>query len=153
MKQDLFTDIELLFREDKGYYDLATTSVGDLRADNSWDTGLNLALLSDGRADTSEVPRPENQRGTIVDLFTPKRNGSKLWLLEQARNDSGALNRAIDYCRNALKYFIDENFVKTILVDGKRTSKGIIINIEIHGKNGEVDKYRYDAWNNSLYKQ
>jgi phage gp46-like protein len=153
MNDKLFTDIELLYREDKRYYDLAITQRGDLKADNSWDTGLNLALLTDGRADKSEVTRPENQRGTIVDLFTPKRNGSKLWLLEQARNDAGAVNRAIDYCKNALKFFTEENYAKTILVDGRRTSKGIILTIDVYGKDGEIDKYRYDAWNNSLYRQ
>ena len=86
-------------------------------------------------------------------MFTPKRNGSKLWLLEQARNDGGALNRAIDYCRNALKYFTENGYAKTILVDGRRTSKGIALTIEVYGKDGEIDKYRYDAWNNSLYRQ
>lgn len=152
MNEKLFTDIELLYRDEKGYYDLEITANGDLKADNSWDTGLHLALLTDGRADKSEVPRPEKQRGTIVDLFTKRRNGSKLWLLEQARNDNGAVNRAIDYCKNALKYFIDEEFVKTIYVDGQRTSKGIILYITIFGKDGEIDKYRYDAWNNSMYR-
>lgn len=149
----LFTDIELMYRDEKGYYDLDITTNGDLKVDNSWDTGLNLALLTDGRADKSEVTRPEKQRGTIVDLFTTKRNGSKLWLLEQARNDNGAVNRAIDYCKNALKYFIDEDFVKTIYVNGQRTSNGIVLYIEVFGKDGEVDKYRYDAWNNSIYRQ
>lgn len=151
--EKLFTDIELMYRDEKGYYDLDITTNGDLKVDNSWDTGLNLALLTDGRADKSEVTRPEKQRGTIVDLFTTKQNGSKLWLLEQARNDNGAVNRAIDYCKNALKYFIDEDFVKTIYVNGQRTSKGIVLYIEVFGKDGEVDKYRYDAWNNSIYRQ
>lgn len=149
----LFTDIELLYRDDKKYFDLAITKKGDLKADTSWDTGVNLALLTDGRADNSEVSRPENQRGTIVDIFTERKNGSKLWLLEQSRNDAGALNRAIDYCKNALKYFIDFNYVQNVFVDGRRTAEGIRLDISILGKSGEIDKYRYDAWNNSLYKQ
>lgn len=97
---NLFTDIELLYRDEKGYYDLAITGTGDLKADNSFDTGVNLALFTDGRADKSEVSNPEDQRGTIVDMFTNGyRNGSKLWLLEQSRLDAGAVNRAIDYAK------------------------------------------------------
>lgn len=152
MNKKFFTDIELLNREEKGYFDLEITSNGDLKADTSFDTGIFLALLTDGRADVSEVTRPENQRGTIVDLFTRKRNGSKLWLISQSRNNTGALNRAIDYCKNALSYFVEENFINSVLVDGKITSKGIILNITIIGKQGEIDKYTYTAWNNSMYK-
>lgn len=152
--KNLFTDIELLYREEKGYYDLAITSTGDLKADNSFDTGVNLALFTDGRADKSEVSNPEDQRGTIVDMFTNGyRNGSKLWLLEQSRLDAGAVNRAIDYAKNALKYFVDLSLVQKISVDGYLTSKGVVLVIVIKGLNGTIDKYKYEAWSNSIYKQ
>lgn len=152
--KNIFTDIELLYREEKGYYDLAITSTGDLKADNSFDTGVNLALFTDGRADKSEVSNPEDQRGTIVDMFTNGyRNGSKLWLLEQSRLDAGAVNRAIDYAKNALKYFVDLSLVQKISVDGYLTSKGVVLVIIIKGLNGTIDKYQYEAWSNSIYKQ
>lgn len=152
--KNLFTDIELLYREEKGYYDLAITGTGDLKADNSFDTGVNLALFTDGRADKSEVSNPEDQRGTIVDMFTNGyRNGSKLWLLEQSRLDAGAVNRAIDYAKNALKYFVDLSLVQKISVDGYLTSKGVVLVIIIKGLNGTIDKYKYEAWSNSIYKQ
>lgn len=152
--KNLFTDIELLYREEKGYYDLAITSTGDLKADNSFDTGVNLALFTDGRADKSEVSNPEDQRGTIVDMFTNGyRNGSKLWLLEQSRLDAGAVNRAIDYAKNALKYFVDLSLVQKISVDGYLTSKGVVLVIVVKGLNGTIDKYKYEAWSNSIYKQ
>ena len=151
--KNLFTDIELLYREDKGFYDLEITDTGDLKADNSFDTGVNLALFTDGRADVSEVSNPEYQRGTIVDMFTSRRNGSKLWLLEQSRNDAGAVNRAIDYAKNALKYFVDLNLVQKITANGYLTSKGIVLSITIQGINGTIDKYKYEAWNNSIYKE
>lgn len=152
--KNLFTDIELLYREEKGYYDIAITSTGDLKADNSFDTGVNLALFTDGRADKSEVSNPEDQRGTIVDVFTNGyRNGSKLWLLEQSRLDAGAVNRAIDYAKNALKYFVDLSLVQKISVDGYLTSKGVVLVIVVKGLNGTIDKYKYEAWSNSIYKQ
>lgn len=152
--KNLFTDIELLYRDEKGYYDLAITGTGDLKADNSFDTGVNLALFTDGRADKSEVSNPEDQRGTIVDMFTNGyRNGSKLWLLEQSRLDAGAVNRAIDYAKNALKYFVDLSLVQKISVDGYLTSKGVVLVIVIKGLNGTIDKYKYEAWSNSIYKQ
>lgn len=146
-----FTDLEIKYDESKGHFDLVIEN-GDLKADTSFDTGINLALMTDGRADNSEVRKPEEQRGTIVDLFTPFRNGSKLWLLEQARNDRGALNRAIDYCKNALSYFVDMKFVKNIQVSGKQTIDGIRLNVVIYGISGSIDRWQYDAWNNSVYK-
>lgn len=150
----LFTDIELLYREDKKYYDLAITDTGDLKADKSFDTGINLALFTDGRADKSEVSNPEDQRGTIVDLFTNGyRNGSKLWLLEQSRLDAGAVNRAIDYCKNALQYFVDLSLVEKVSVSGYLTSKGVVLTIVVKCLNGTIDKYKYEAWENSIYKQ
>lgn len=151
-ERTFFTDIELLYRADKKYFDLDITKNGDLKHDNSFDTGVNLALFTDGRADVSEVRRPEEQRGTIVDLFTNKRNGSKLWLIGQSRNNAGALNRAIDYCKNALKYLVDEEFVRSVQVGGRLTSQGIVLEIVIFGLQGTIDKYKYEAWNNSMYK-
>ncbi len=61
-EKTFFTDIELLYRDDKEYFDLEITREGDLKHDNSFDTGMNLALFTDGRADVSEVERPEKQR-------------------------------------------------------------------------------------------
>ena len=81
------------------------------------------------------------------------RNGSKLWLLEQSRLDAGAVNRAIDYAKNALKYFVDLSLVQKISVDGYLTSKGVVLVIVIKGLNGTIDKYKYEAWSNSIYKQ
>lgn len=151
-KNKNFIDIKMAYDEDKEYYDLSFTDDGDLERDESFDTSINCSLLTDGRADSSEVKKVELQRGTIVDLFTDNRNGSKLWLLEQARANLDAKNRARDYAKNALNFLIEKGFVKDIEVSSRLTDKGIALTIVFVRLNGVFDKYRYDAWNKSLYR-
>ena len=69
-----FIDIMMSFNKEKGYFDISFTKEGDIKSDVSFDTTINCSLLTDGRADSSEVPLVERQRGTIVDLFTKKKN-------------------------------------------------------------------------------
>lgn len=145
-------DIKMNFKQKKGYFDIDITDSGDIQRDESFDTTINCSLLTDGRADKSEVQQVERQRGTIVDLFTSKRNGSKLWLLSQSRLDLSSKNKAIDYVKNSLQFLVDEGFCKNVLVNGSLTSKGISIFITIERFKGVFDKYRYDAWEKSLYK-
>jgi hypothetical protein len=47
---------------------------------------------------------------------------------------------------------VEEGFIKQVQVNGKLTSKGVVLLITIFGIKGSIDKYRYDAWNNSMYK-
>ena len=89
-----------------------------------------------------------NHRIGLFDMILLKDNH-----VDFAGGITSALTKAIDYCKNALKYFIDFNYVQNVFVDGRRTAEGIRLDISILGKSGEIDKYRYDAWNNSLYKQ
>ena len=147
-----FIDIEMKYDNDKGFFDISFDDNGDMNYDDTFDTSVNCAVLTDGRADKTEVSLVENQRGTIVDLFTKVRNGSKLWLLEQARADLSSKNRAIDYAKNALQYLVDEGYCKNVLVDGSLKREGITLVITIEALNGVFDKYRYDAWNKSMYK-
>lgn len=147
-----FIDIKMAFDENKGYYDIIPTEEGDLAYDDSFDTTVKCSLLTDGRADSSEVKYVEKQRGTIVDLFTTARNGSKLWLLEQARLDLNSKNKAIDYAKTALKFMLDANYIKNVLITGRLTANGITLNIDFERLSGVFDKYRYDAWENSVYK-
>lgn len=148
-----FIDIEMLYDNKKEYYDLAITETGDLKIDDTFDTAINCALLTDGRADSTEVKFVEKQRGTIVDLFTDGRNGSKLWLLEQSRVDLSTKNKAVDYCKNALQYLIDKNYLKNIFVNAQLSANGVIIYIDFERFSGVFDKYRYDAWDKSLYRE
>lgn len=147
-----FIDLKMTYNDDKCYFDLQVTKNGDLQYDNSFDTSMNCALLTDGRADKSEVNILERQRGTIVDVFTTKRNGSKLWLLEQSRLDLTAKNRAMDYCNNALSFLSELGYCKAITTTSKLRINGIELSIIIERMNGVFDKYAFNTWENSIYK-
>jgi len=148
-----FIDIKLKFDEDKGYFDIGITGNGDIEADNSFDSTLILALHTDGRASDTEVLSADRQRGTIVDLFSRARNGSKLWLLEQSRNDVSARNCVTDYVKSALSFLVNKGFAKSVDVSAKITAKGIIYSIILYRVNGVTNKYAYRAWDNSIYRE
>ena len=150
--QENFIDIQMLFDSKKGYFDISFTDEGDIKSDSSFDTTINCSLLTDGRADSSEVPLVERQRGTIVDLFTRKRNGSKVWLIDQSRADLSAKNKMIDYARNALYFLVEEGFIKDLSVSAELKAEGISLFITFVRFTGVYDKYRFDAWNSSIYK-
>lgn len=147
-----FIDLKMTYNEELGCHDLVVSASGSLEADFSFDTVIANAIKTDGRADKSEVPDVALQRGTIVDLYTNKPNGSKLWLLKQARTDTNSKNKAVDFVKNALKFLKEEGFVEDIYVDASLTSKGIALYVTIKTIRGTFNKYRVDAWNNSVYR-
>ena len=147
-----FIDIMMSFNKEKGYFDISFTKEGDIKSDVSFDTTINCSLLTDGRADSSEVPLVERQRGTIVDLFTKKKNESKIWLIEQSRADLSAKNKMIDYARNALYFLVEEGFIKDLSVSAELKAEGISLFITFVRFTGVYDKYRFDAWNSSIYR-
>jgi len=144
-----FIDLKLEFNENKGYYDILIEN-GDIVVDNSYKTTLILSLGTDARANTEEINSIDKQRGSITDLYTSQENGSKLWLLEQSRLDTSSKNRAVDYALNALKYLNDNGLLKNINVSGNLTSEGIVLSIELQALNGVFDKYKYNAWKNTI---
>lgn len=144
-----FVDIKLEFDEAKGYYDIVIEN-GDIAVDNSYKSTIILALGTDARASNDEISSVEKQRGAIADLYTPHANGSKLWLLEQARLDTSSKNRAVDYAFNALKYLKEDVLLKNINVSGNLSADGIILNIELQALNGVFDKYKFNAWKNTI---
>ncbi len=145
-------DIEFIQRSEKGYADIAYNSNGDLVTDESFDTTAQITMGTDAKASDTEVPRKELQRGTIVDLFNNARNGSKLWLLNQSRATPRTKNRAITYTRNAFNFLVEQGFLKNVYVEGRLKTSGIELFITFERFSGVFDKYRYQAWDNSLYK-
>ena len=142
-------DIKLEYDEKKGYYDIIVEN-GDIVVDNSYKTTIVLALGTDARASSEEISQVDKQRGSIIDLYTKNSNGSKLWLLEQARLDTNSKNKAVDYAFNALQYLKEEVLLKSISVTGNLTADGVVLNIELQALNGVFDKYKFNAWKNTI---
>lgn len=153
MTTDFNHDIKLRQDEDDKIYDIHIVD-GDLETDDTFDINIIMSLFVDARADESEVPEPLRRRGFWGDLILyPDQDditlGSKLWLV-YGRNTEEQLNRAIDYCRKSLQWFINKNYVKTIEVDGGRTIDGIKININFIVEDNSISDFNFSLWENGV---
>ena len=144
-------DLKLTKDPATGLFDL-TIKNGDFALVDSFDTSIIVSLFSDQRADASEVPASESRRGWWGDQFGDDptfRSGSKLWLLDQARNTQETLNSAIDFSSDSLQWFIDENHIENIEITGESTSTGITLKEIFFRDQSRVDTKFFDLWENS----
>lgn len=139
-------------KDTDGIYDIGIEN-GDFALIDSFDTSITCALLTDARADANEVLQSQRRRGwwgnQFASYFPDYQIGSKLWLLDQARNTQNTLNSAIDYARNALQWLVDDGHADNIIVNGTRNSSGISLVVQILRGNSIVDTKYYDLWQNS----
>ena len=140
-----------LEKDSANIYDLQIDS-GDLVSNTSFETAIQMSLLTDIRADSSEVPTPERRRGwwgNVANRTEDYNIGSKLWLLDQARNTEETLNLAIDYARNSLQWLIDDNEAENIEVTGQRSGDTIRLNIVVSRSQSQVESFFFDLWQNT----
>lgn len=101
--------------------DLATTSIDDafnpggLRAEQALATAVLICLMTDRRADATELRDGDVNRGWPGDGFDLAPGeaplGSKLWLLRRRPLEEGIETLAEDYAREALQGLIDQGAV------------------------------------------
>lgn len=149
------SDVKLTLDEQTGLWDISLAN-GDLETVESFDTSLVVSLFTDARADVSEMPIPQLQRGFWGDETNDDqtlKTGSKLWLLEQARMTSLILNRAINYTTIALNWLIANKYSQQINVTGEFFAEGqrsgISLNIKIKNANSETESKAYKLWQNT----
>lgn len=144
-------DIEL--RPDAaGIYDITIVN-GDFQGDDGLETSLIVSLLSDARADESQIPQPESRRGWIGDLVAPVpgfQYGSLLWLLEQARLTQKTLAQAENNAREALNWMIEDGLAQAIDVIASRQDSSLILDITVISPDGSVIRKAFDLWRKTL---
>ena len=132
-----------------GRFDLSIDG-GDFESVDGFDTALQVSLLSDARADSSEVLTPEQRRGWIGDLVstvTDRLFGGKLWLLDQRKLTQTTLNDATDFARKALSWFTQDGIAKNIDVSGVIVPRsGIALNIKITSFDGSTENHYVPLW-------
>lgn len=146
MKQD----IDVTFNSVTGLRDIAIGDDGDLRAVDDFSTSVDLSILTDKRANSSEVPQPIARRGWIGDL-TPKTEGrkvgSKVWLFEQSRRDDDTVNGVRDAVQESLQWLIDEGQVERIEVAATPSGvSGVLVTVIFFIGNNVVKRY-FNLWN------
>lgn len=140
-------DIALIKTVDE-YFDINFADDGDFILTEGLDTALDMSILEQRRADSSEVPRPELRRGwwgnTLNDLYFEI--GSKLWLLLQARKTQSTLNSAEDYVQNALEWMLDDDLIDELNVSTYFEESVMHIKVELLKHNNVIHTAFYNAF-------
>lgn len=90
---------------------------GDLQVGNDLQTAVVISLFTDRIASADFAT--DDRRGWWADTYETSPIGSRLWQLMRAKK-SGAydvLNRAKDYCKEALQWLLDDGVAATINID------------------------------------
>ena len=141
-------DIKLV-QDEFGQFDFEIES-GDLAPETGFDTAIWVSLLTDARANESQVIKPEDRRGWIGNVKSSVKNrdlGSLIWLTDQKRLNQDTLNETVDYVRKALNWFVEDGLATKINVSGEIIPKtGIQIESIITALNGVTQTYYIPMW-------
>lgn len=143
-KQDIAIKVD-----PRGFRDIAIGTDGDLLATDGFDTSLDLSLMTNRRADASEVPRAEFRRGWIGDTVSRTdgfEHGSKLWLFEQKRLQTVVVAQIEDAAREALQWLIVIGAaIKVDVTASRTTAQKVQLEIVIFTGNNIVRRY-FNIW-------
>lgn len=148
------TDLKMTLT-DKGYYDLSIKD-GDFETISGFESAILMSLLAERRADNSEISQPQKRRGWIGNEMNDIVNfeiGSKLWLLAQARLTQDSVNKAVDFARTALQWFIDDGYSERIDVSGEIKNNSIILIIIFLNENDIIAKVGFDIWRQTIINE
>ena len=140
-----------LFEQSNGSFDIKVGSDGDLIPEYGFDNALINSVLTEQRADESEMPPPERRRGWFGDLVAidSSLDGSKLWLLYQSKNTQNTVNMAENYVKKSLQWLIDDGYVDQVLVNAIRSFDEIVIEVKLFVANNIVDSRLFSVWQNT----
>lgn len=128
--------------------DLAITSIDDpvnpggLRATQALATAILICLMTDARADETELRDGDINRGWPGDSFDRDPGepplGSKLWLLRRRALTADIETLAEDYARAALQPLIDQGAVARfdVAAVADRPNSRLVLSISGYGRDG-----------------
>lgn len=122
-------DLALNWVSDEFHFDLAMKNQ-DLEPDDGVRTAVVISLFSDARITAEEKPDEKSGlRGWWGDMFPDVERdqiGSRLWLLSRSKQTTDTLNRAREYCKEALKWLIDDGVAESVTVETEFVSRGVL---------------------------
>ena len=131
------TDLDVAFNTDSGYFDLSINpQTGDLTMTQGLDTALLCSLMLDKRLTSTEVPQNNLRGGWVGNLYTEMEMGSKLHALSGPMTDTIA-NESITYCRSALQWLIDKNYIDSMTTSSSYINDTLTISITLY-KDGDI---------------
>lgn len=105
-------DIALNFNNE--HFDIAIGG-DDLVSEEGLRSAVMISLFTDARArDDDEIPDGSNdKRGHWGDAYEDDSMGSRLWLLERAKETQDTLRRGKEYASEAVRWFIEDGIAKS----------------------------------------
>lgn len=135
-----------------GYYDMQIGPDGDILTAEFWDTAILYSLFGERRADPDEMVQPERRRGWIGNsqFDPPFENGSKLWLLDQARITRTTLNRLQDEAAKGLQWFVDDGLAVSVDTPVATFQQGrVVLDVTIRRSRDQVIRRFFTLWENT----
>ena len=141
-------DIALLMNEFGGEVVLAGQ---DLARDDGLETAVLLSLFTDRRAAPEQIPAelPQDDLrgywGDVQPQVDGDQMGSLLWLLAREKQLPAVLSRAVQYCREALDWLVEDLVATRVDVSAEFVAMGwMLLNIDIYRPDGSTVSYRYN---------
>lgn len=147
-------DIGLFY--DNNIFDI-TIENGDLKADDGLETAVIISLFTDQRVQSDELPQGQtSRRGWWGDLFPDvdgDQIGSKLWLLDSAKQLTRDLPRYERFAQNCLAWLIEDGVASDISVNASYPKIGqLLIEIEITKPSGNNSRFGF-IWDGQQLKR
>lgn len=137
----------VLQRLPNGAYDIQIGPDGDILTEDTFDTAIIVSLLTDARADESEVLESHQRRGWIGNEVTPDFEiGSKLWLFDQSKLTATVMNQVADAAQDGLQWFVDDDLLVAISTEVTVTVDSIRLVVNLQRENGMVDQRFFELW-------
>lgn len=131
---------------------------GDLAAGNDLSTAILISLFTDRRANEDDaLPGDTDPRGWWADAMDGQRIGSRLWLLERARNLPEVMRLAQEYALEALQWLVDDGVAKKVEASASAIGgcdKVLALHVQVTKPDGRQLKWRYRyAWDLRLLQE
>jgi len=146
-------DLKLIQDPVTKLYDIAVdTETNDFTGVDTLETSLIISAFGQRRADDSEVIQPERQSGWWGNLLNTDghQDGSKLWLLEQAKATQTSFAQAQDWLRQGLQWLIDDGIAIDIEIGGDRDRNVFNLRADITFPDNRVESFLFDIVNRSV---
>lgn len=139
--------IDVLMTVDSdGLYDIDWGEDGDLVTTNGLESALDISILGEVRANEAEITLPQRRRGWWGSAVLGYEQGSKLWLLSQARKTEENRPLSEEYASKCVQWLLDDNIAREINVNSEFTSDGILIKIKLTAQDNTVISRYYEMW-------
>lgn len=114
-------------------------------------TAVIISLFTDREALADDVipDGTTDPRGWWGDVGTDTRIGSRLWLLDRAKQTDQTLQNARIYAEEALRWLIDDQVVARVTVAARWVRTGFLgLEVTLFKPDGETTPLRFEsAWN------